>query len=289
MMPYPHIVAVGGLGGSGTRVVARMLQMLDIYIGDSLNSKLDNLWFTLLFKRPAWFRAMPEPDELLFTLNFFRRAMEEGLADNLPTGEEAWLHAIMREVEQSSVFLGVTPAVLEEIVRSRRYDRQRFRGWGWKEPNTHVFLPQVVAAIPNLKYVHVIRSGLDMAFSKNQQQRTNWGAVLGYADVQGVPLTPGVALDFWIAANRRAVDIGRVIGPNRFYLLNYDRLCASPAEEIRRLLDFLDVSAPGADPEELGKLVAPVSIGRFRSHPDHGFSAAQIQAVRDLGFSEIFD
>lgn len=288
-MQYPHIVAVGGLGGSGTRVVARMLQMLDIYIGDSLNSKLDNLWFTLLFKRPAWFRAMPEPDEFFFALNLFRRAMEEGLTDNLPNGAEARLRTILREAEEVGFFLGVTPAVLTELFRSRRYDRQLFRGWGWKEPNTHVFLPQVAAAIPNLKYVHVIRNGLDMAFSKNQQQRANWGAVIGNADVHTVPLTPSVALDFWITANRRAVEIGRVIGPDRFHLLNYDRLCASPDGEIRGLLDFLGISAPGADPVSLAELVAPVSVGRFRSHPDHGFTAAQIQAVRDLGFADAVD
>lgn len=288
-MQYPHIIAVGGLGGSGTRVVARMLQMLDIYIGDSLNTKLDNLWFTLLFKRPAWFQAMPEPDDFSFALNLFRRAMEEGLADNLPAGAEERLHAIMHEAEQYEVFLGVTPAVLTDILRSRRYDRQQFRGWGWKEPNTHVFLPQVAAAIPNLKYVHVIRNGLDMAFSKNQQQRANWGAVIGNEDVRAVPLTPGTALDFWITANRRAVDIGRAIGPDRFHLLNYDRLCSSPGEEIRGLLDFLGIPSPGADPASLSELVAPVSVGRFRNHPDHGFTAGQIQAVRDFGFAEAVD
>lgn len=43
--------AIGGLGGSGTRVFAALLQEAGIYIGDCLNEPLDNLWFTVLIKR----------------------------------------------------------------------------------------------------------------------------------------------------------------------------------------------------------------------------------------------
>ena len=47
--PFP--VIVGGIGGSGTRLVAGLLQIFGYYIGDDLNDSLDNHWFTLLFKR----------------------------------------------------------------------------------------------------------------------------------------------------------------------------------------------------------------------------------------------
>ena len=286
MIPYPHIIAVGGLGGSGTRVIARMLQMLDIYVGSSLNSKLDNLWFTLLFKRQSWFRAMPEPDEFFFALSMFRRAMEDGLAGNLPTSAEERLRTIKVEAVRAGTSLGLTATTLEEFLHSRRYDRQRYHGWGWKEPNTHVFLPQIAAAIPNLKYVHVIRNGLDMAFSSNQQQLANWGALIGRFDVDRSRLTPKMALDFWIAANRRATDIGNVLGPDMFHLLNYDRLCANPDEEIRGLLRFLRLDGHNPDPASLKEIIAPVSLGRFRNHPDHGFTPDQFEAVRELGFTD---
>lgn len=283
---YPHIIAVGGLGGSGTRVIARMLQMLDIYVGGSLNSKLDNLWFTLLFKRPTWFRTMPEPDDFFFALSMFRRAMEDGLAGNLPREAEERLRTIKVEARRTGESLGLTATTLEEFLYSRGYDRRRFRGWGWKEPNTHVFLPQIAAAIPNLKYVHVIRNGLDMAFSSNQQQLANWGALIGRVEVDGVRLSPKMALDFWITANRRATDIGNVLGPDMFHLLNYDRLCANPEEEIRGLLRFLRLDGHDADPDLLKQIIAPVSVGRFRNHPDHGFTPDQLEAVRELGFTD---
>lgn len=48
----PGPVAIGGVGGSGTRVFAEILRGFGFYIGDCLNGALDNLWFTLLCKRP---------------------------------------------------------------------------------------------------------------------------------------------------------------------------------------------------------------------------------------------
>ena len=43
-------IAIGGVGGSGTRVIASILKEVGIYIGGDLNHANDNLWFTLLFK-----------------------------------------------------------------------------------------------------------------------------------------------------------------------------------------------------------------------------------------------
>ena len=47
---YPPPIAVGGIGGSGTRLIADCLRELDLFIGGDLNPAYDNLWFTLLFK-----------------------------------------------------------------------------------------------------------------------------------------------------------------------------------------------------------------------------------------------
>ena len=44
-------VAAGGVGGSGTRLVAELLRGLGLQMGSDLNVSLDTRWFTLLFKR----------------------------------------------------------------------------------------------------------------------------------------------------------------------------------------------------------------------------------------------
>ena len=53
--PKSPQVAVGGLGGSGTRLIANLLKLHGFYLGTDLNESLDNLWFTLIFKRKSSF------------------------------------------------------------------------------------------------------------------------------------------------------------------------------------------------------------------------------------------
>src|SRR6266550_6138718 len=50
-------VAIGGVGGSGTRLVAEILRHLGYYMGRDLNEASDNLWFTLLFRRTELLNA----------------------------------------------------------------------------------------------------------------------------------------------------------------------------------------------------------------------------------------
>ena len=48
-------VVVGGIGGSGTRVITQILSGLGYYMGGDLNESEDFLGYTLLFKRKRWF------------------------------------------------------------------------------------------------------------------------------------------------------------------------------------------------------------------------------------------
>jgi hypothetical protein len=65
------IVFIGGLGGSGTRVVAGAVARLGYYPGGCLNASNDNLIFTELFKRPGWLRAKPPQAEIGARLALF--------------------------------------------------------------------------------------------------------------------------------------------------------------------------------------------------------------------------
>jgi hypothetical protein len=59
-------VVIGGVGGSGTRLIAQYLKEAGFHIGTDLNNANDNLWFTLLFKRIEILSSSEEEfDELL--------------------------------------------------------------------------------------------------------------------------------------------------------------------------------------------------------------------------------
>ena len=51
-MPAP-IIAMGGIGGSGTRACAQILLNAGYHLGSDLNEALDNLTFSLIFKRQS--------------------------------------------------------------------------------------------------------------------------------------------------------------------------------------------------------------------------------------------
>ena len=57
-----RLVAVGALGGSGTRVVAQILMQLGVDLGGVLNQPNDNLIFTALFKSPTWYKVSNKKD-----------------------------------------------------------------------------------------------------------------------------------------------------------------------------------------------------------------------------------
>lgn len=278
-------VAIGGVGGSGTRVAAQILRDLGFYLGECVNEALDNLWFTLLFKRPAWFLKFPDDAEVSHASTLFRRAMTEGLRDRITQDEKGYIMAVAAEAKDSGLPLGVTSQDVELLIGSAAPIGTTYTGWAWKEPNTHVFLRQLCRDISDIKYIHVMRHGLDMAFSGNLQQTRNWGPGFGI-EREGIDNpTPPDALDYWIAANVSAIRTGSVLLGERFFLLDFDALCAEPLHVIDRLCHFLKVRT---SPEQRLRLAAlprtPPSTGRFRACGTSRFSGEQLSAVRRLGY-----
>jgi hypothetical protein len=272
-------IAVGGIGGSGTRVVARILMEAGYYIGGDLNTANDNLWFSLLFRRDGIVNEAEADFTRLASL--FQRAMEGGagisraeldLIDGLaatsrPDLPPAWLQ---RRAES-----------LTEAIRRPWRDTP----WAWKEPNTHMVIDRLLQAMPGLHYVHVIRNGLDMAYSSNQNQLRLWGT-----DILDGPwrATPGYALRFWHHANRRVIE--RLAGfPGRFLLLDFDRLCLDPRGQLAGLVAFMGVDADEGKLAALGSLLkVPASIGRFKAHPASDFFPEDVAYVRELGFDTAY-
>lgn len=283
-------VGIGGVGGSGTRVIAQMLSDAGFYLGGDLNLALDNRWFTVLFKRPDWYQHTLTPDDTTFAkaVDAFVDVMlrgRRGAAGHLPTLLGAAVQLSRTGHDQTRFGSGTWPFKrLATMLRAGAPSRTEFAGWGWKEPNTHLFLPELAALIPDLRYIHVVRHGLDMAFSNNQNQLHNFGWLV--SDTQAEPIsTPEASLDFWIAANRRAEELGNRILGERFLVVNLDTLWQEPGPRVAELLNFVGLDADDALVHRLGELpVQPSSSGRYRDHDLTRFSPAQLDAVEALGF-----
>lgn len=246
-------VIVSGVGGSGTRVVAEILARLGLFMGDDLNRSNDNMQLAALF---------PRIRNLLY-----RAHLRGDGVDPAP---------------QVAELLGRFEAAMEAD-----YRRQggAFIGWGWKLPVSFLIIDQLHARYPGARFIHVVRHGLDMAFSRNRNQLNNWGWRFGIEPgPQQAPEQACLQLRYWIAAN----DAFRRYAAERLsrgqaLMLRYDDLCRAPEPGIRDMADFV-----GADPAQAGELASlvrpPRSLGRYREHDTTCFSRAELEAVGSFGF-----
>lgn len=284
-------VVIGGVGGSGTRVVAEIIAQMGIYIGDDLDAALDNLWFLLLFKRPKWFRKSQHRKSDIFTgLTLFTKAMfhQRILAwPELKFLFKAVLEVSVRGHNHFGEGRGVWPFVRAwKMLTLKSKGPQKQSRWGWKEPNTHLYLVYLAEYFQAIKYIHTIRNGLDMAFSQNQQQLYNWGPLFGVQAPQSQAEEPAASLKYWVQSNRRVFKIGEKLGREKFLIVNFDRLCQSPKSEIQKIVSFLNIVPDAENLESVFKIPRiPESLGRHRAHPIDQFDPADLDGLRELGFA----
>jgi Sulfotransferase family len=273
-MSVPGPVAVGGLGGSGTRVVATVFRALDYDIGSDLNVALDNLTFTLIFKRPKRFRysgTFVDPDDpyVRQSASVFRRVMR---GEKKTTSDVRYLAGAAADMAlHGHDHLGSGRGVwaLQRVARLRRRTGRHPSPprWGWKEPNSYVFLPALFSTFEGLKYVHVVRDGLDMAYSNNLAQVHNWGGLFGVEAVGADRV--GAQLTFWARANTAVAAYLASRQNGEHAIVRYEDLTSRPREAFPALLDELGLEEDAERARrlvELGTVAPSASVGRHRGH-----------------------
>lgn len=256
-------------------MIANCLAELGFFLGYDLNKALDNLWFTLLFKR-ADTPGLPE-GEFKKLLDIFLLAMQGENNFSKSQTESITCRSTPARDDHSIVWL-------EKRVNSLlspKAQRTPNAPWGWKEPNSHIFLEQLKNHIEGMKYIHVARNGLDMAYSKNQSQLRLWGAPS--IDKAGTA-SPYYSLKYWCSTHSRVLKSGSRMG-NNFLFLNYDDFCTHPSDGIDRLGNFLGLEMDNSSRKQLTQLIdTPDSIGRFKQYGTTMFDEMDIAYVRELGF-----
>lgn len=204
----PPIVA-GGTGGSGTRVVTEVLSASGVFMGSRVSLAGDS--FDLAEFEWRWGR-----DYL---------AAEEA-HEALPSEQmEAELRSSV-----SDHLKGYDPGS---------------GPWGWKHPHTYLLLPWLDAVVPQLRFIHIVRDGRRMAFSRNQKQPLHYGEVaLGR---QAELLTgPARAIEFWGWANERAADYGEGQMDGRYLRLRFEDICEDPRTACAAMIAFAHDGRPAS-------------------------------------------
>jgi hypothetical protein len=304
---HPRVV-IGAVGGSGTRLIASMMYALGVNMGTNLNSSFDNNVFVYLFRRVQTLQLSDAKFKQYLDIMYKTFGMEKGI--HLTKAEsktidalsniggqqftQKWLkrHAgILKRMITHGPDAGLNPESKEmfnEIKKEIQLKRQPLAGtWGWKAPNSHVMMYRLHQSCPDMKYIMVIRNGLDMAFSDNKNQLELWGPVLFRKEELSQPgwsSSPRLSLKYWRIVHERVLMEGSKMGP-QFFLLNYDILCDKPDKTIKELLQYL-----GCNPDKelvntlSGLIRKSEGIGRFRKEDLSQFDQDDIDYVESLGF-----
>ena len=227
-------IAIGGLGGSGTRVGALAIRELGYAFAPGTERQCDTWWYTLLFK---YREAFDLPDRRFAQLyDILNRAM-------FGIGVEALAPALQKNLLSADRAGQHDRDWLQARIDSLAHAGDSARPhWVWKEPNTHILADRFLALDPELFYVHVMRNGPDMAFSGNQNQLRLWGPLVfkdSYED------SPRGALCFWNWAHERVAKL-RQRYPERVFVLGFEQICRNPSATVERLATFLGCTPDAA-------------------------------------------
>jgi len=210
--PYPKLaskgpILIGGTGGSGTRVLSKVLQLAGVYMGSRLNQSEDSL------EMIGWLGQLVNPEKI----------------HHLSTKAEFQIASRLQH------------KLTDYLLKEKESSHNEFQ-WGWKLPPSIFYLPLLYRYLPNLKCIHLIRDGRDMAFSSNQNQLAYLGPlVLDEADQ--IRPTPERSILLWQKLNSQFADYAEDNLPKQYLRIRYEDLCQSPKKTLTHLFNFLGIKA----------------------------------------------
>ncbi|MDA0340154.1 MAG: sulfotransferase [Proteobacteria bacterium] len=231
-------VVIGATGGSGTRVIHSVLETAGLFMGH--DQKLNHAGDAMDIE--------PVLDAYINPILSATNTLDYE-TDDLP--RELQVAAGRDLAIAVARFLSALPA--------------RQARWGWKNPRSMYILPLIHALFPEVRFIHLVRDGRDMATSDNQNQpRKHYQALfcepLNETDPSG-------SIRLWAAANLAVADWAERNLGERYLRLRFEDLCAEPEDGVRRILEF----AGFEDPEIQAALVttgetvaAPSGLNRWR-------------------------
>ena len=159
---------MGGFPGSGTRVVSRILSLSGIFMGSRTNDTNDSVFFAEFLNH--W------SGRYISTGAVADDALVERMTQDFNSFLEQHLH-------------GLPP-----------HGR-----WGAKNPRNILILPFLFSLFPEMKFIHVLRDGRDLAAShKKRIKIKQYARDLMNQEVEST----GAMVDLWSAITLRGVGFG---------------------------------------------------------------------------------
>jgi hypothetical protein len=225
-------VIIGATGGSGTRVIARIARHAGYDLGRNVSSAEDALEFYSFHDK--W-------------INRFVGTERKGL--RLTAGE---LERMKSEFQSA-------------LNRHRPSNSQTMH-WGWKAPRSIYLLLFLHEQFPNLKFIHVVRDGRDMALSGNQNQLNKHSAAVLSWPERLFRSRAERSILLWERVNLHAAEFGESKLHQDYLRVRFEDLCEKPVEATAQVLNFLGARI---EPEAVARaeISPPSTLQRWQTYP----------------------
>lgn len=243
---------IGAKGGSGTRAISKIVQHLGYNLGSNFNESSDSM------------------DMVDFILKWHGPI------------QDLWFHNELEYLNASNFTKDW------ELTLNKHMGPNVPKLWGWKNPQSINMLPMFFALYHGLKFIHVVRDGRDIAFSKNQQEleptergtgKFRWNQFL---NTQPLPIA---SILYWQKINLEAFNFASKYLGDNYYILKFEDLCSSPINEITKICSFLNLDPTQFDLDKISKEVhTPSSIGRYKIHSPKVIS--QLERIGEEGLKQ---
>lgn len=222
-------IVIGAVAGSGTRIFTKIVSNAGVFMGSDLNSAEEN--------------------------------------ENNKSFYRAWLPLYLHKKD------GLSDVVREELNRDfEEFIRQHLSNhphpslsWGLKHPNNLLMIPFWNEIFPQMKFIHVIRNGLDMVYSMKriQYQTYQWF----FLDFEDQDKGSSSQIKFWSQVNERAADFGENYLGDRYLRIRFEDLCNNPEEIVPQIFDFVNAPDRSKLKDTIAEICLPKTLGRWRSQP----------------------
>lgn len=218
-------VVIGAMGGSGTRALVPILEMAGYYMGAYTSQRTQDSMATRQMLQRHFSNLLHQSDRPNNDLvDYFSRLIQMH-RENIPAPQAKW---------------------------------------GWKNPRSMWIIPFLSSLYADLKFIHVVRDGRDMALSQNHNLLHKHGNRLLKDDTcEKNPVEAQLRL--WAMGNCKAREDGKKYLGENYYLLDYDKLCHQPKTELSHLFNHLDIPISDELLNKAGAFITPSSgLGRWK-------------------------
>jgi hypothetical protein len=149
--------------------------------------------------------------------------------------------------------------------RLRFYFPVRRWHWGFKNPRCMLILPMLHELFPDMRFVHVVRDGRDIALGNPFASSNRYVDAYLAQHERSLPAEQKMIL-FWGRSNQRAMEYGISALGGKYKMMRWEDLCRSPLQETTSLIRFAGAREAAAE-KASSRVAMPGSIGRWATFP----------------------